>query len=243
MMKQKSLIISDLKFVVKIHFENRTDSSVSIGRKTINIRIPQYLNRDERMRKEIKLLSWAKKKLQKNIHKIPREIKKEYCDGQLLELGVNKYTLNIDFKEKHNSSVRIIKDNIYLSISSKLNRDKQNKHISILLSRIIASDRLPDLKQKIDELNREHFNQKVNKIFFKNNKSNWGSCSNLGNINISTRLLFAPNDVLEYICIHELAHLIEHNHSARFWKLVKDAMPKYKEKEKWLKENREKCIF
>jgi len=102
---------------------------------------------------------------------------------------------------------------------------------------------LPKLQEKIYELNEKHFNRKINKIFFKHNKSNWGSCSNARNINISTRLLFAPDEVLEYVCIHELAHLIEQNHSDRFWTLVETAMPNYVEKEKWLKENRDFCRF
>ena len=88
-----------------------------------------------------------------------------------------------------------------------------------------------------------YFNQKINKVFFKYNKSNWGSCSAAGNINISTRLLFVPDDVLEYVCIHELAHLIEHNHSDRFWGVVEKAMPNYKEKINWLKENGHICSF
>ena len=71
----------------------------------------------------------------------------------------------------------------------------------------------------------------------------WGSCSEKGNINISTRLLFAPEDVLEYVCIHELAHLIEQNHSEKFWQLVKNAMPNYQEKRKWLKENGDSICF
>jgi len=83
----------------------------------------------------------------------------------------------------------------------------------------------------------------INKIFFKNLRSRWGSCSERSNINISTGLLFAPEDVLEYICIHELAHLIEQNHSSRFWQLVEKAMPDYREKEKWLNENGGKCGF
>jgi hypothetical protein len=53
----------------------------------------------------------------------------------------------------------------------------------------------------------------------------------------------APDDILEYVCIHELAHLCEMNHSPRFWALVKKAMPDYKEKEKWLKANGDTCFF
>jgi predicted metal-dependent hydrolase len=49
--------------------------------------------------------------------------------------------------------------------------------------------------------------------------------------------------VIDYVIIHELAHLIEFNHSNKFWKLVETAMPNYQEKEKWLKENNYVCRF
>ncbi|MDV7393186.1 M48 family metallopeptidase, partial [Arthrospira platensis SPKY1] len=77
----------------------------------------------------------------------------------------------------------------------------------------------------------------------KYNSSNWGSCSSGRNINLSTRLLFAPPAVQDYVIIHELAHLVELNHSDRFWKLVSEIMPDYEEKEKWLKEYGHLCEF
>jgi len=49
--------------------------------------------------------------------------------------------------------------------------------------------------------------------------------------------------VVDYVIVHELAHLIEANHSHRFWKVVSDIMPNYKEKEEWLKENNHLCDF
>jgi len=98
-------------------------------------------------------------------------------------------------------------------------------------------------KEKIDELNKKYFNKKINKIFFKNHKSKWGSCSSNNNINISTRLLFAPEPVMDYVCIHELAHLVEKNHSGKFWNLVEKAMPDYKDKIKWLRDNGDNCNF
>jgi predicted metal-dependent hydrolase len=62
-------------------------------------------------------------------------------------------------------------------------------------------------------------------------------------VNLSTRLLFAPRFVQDYVILHELAHLIEMNHSDRFWALVERYMPNYPEAEKWLKVNRAKCDF
>ena len=131
----------------------------------------------------------------------------------------------------------------YLNISSILPEDIKQKHISVLISRLIARKKKPDIEKKIHNLNEKHFNFNVRKIFLKYNTSNWGSCSNQNNINISTRLLFAPEEVIDYICIHELAHLQEKNHSIIFWELVETAMPNYKEQEKWLKENSDKCWF
>jgi len=83
-----------------------------------------------------------------------------------------------------------------------------------------------DYRYRRDYIERvSNLDKLKNKIFFKNAKSRWGSCSEAGNINVSTRLLFAPDEVLESVCIHELAHLIERNHSEKFWALVEQAMP------------------
>ena len=62
-------------------------------------------------------------------------------------------------------------------------------------------------------------------------------------MNLSTRLLFAPKDVIDYVIIHELAHLYEMNHSKKFWNIVSQVMPNYKEKEKWLSKNGRLCDF
>ena len=71
--------------------------------------------------------------------------------------------------------------------------------------------------------------------------SKWGSCSHTGKMTLSTRLLFAPEEVQDYVIIHELCHLEELNHSDRFWRLVERFDPTYEEKEDWLKEYGHYC--
>jgi predicted metal-dependent hydrolase len=73
------------------------------------------------------------------------------------------------------------------------------------------------------------------RISIKDQKSRWGSCSHSGNLNFNWRLLLAPLDVLEYIVIHELAHLREGNHSPRFWALVATLCPNFKQHRRWLR--------
>jgi predicted metal-dependent hydrolase len=75
------------------------------------------------------------------------------------------------------------------------------------------------------------------KILLKKLKSRWGSATYRNIINLNIHLLKAPLDVIEYVVLHELSHLIERNHSKRFWKIVSDNMCDYKIKIKWLKVN------
>lgn len=67
-------------------------------------------------------------------------------------------------------------------------------------------------------------------------KTRWGSCSGKNSINFSWRLIMAPDDVIDYVVVHELAHTIHHNHSPSFWQLVKSVMPDYAEKRSGLKQ-------
>lgn len=235
--------LNGIPFKVKIHYEYRNSWTVSVGNGTVNIRIPVLLNRKESVKKVQELKAWAKKKILEDPRRFRLDTQKEYKNGDILKVGSEKYFLEIELKDKKSSSARIIDNTIKISVSSNLTKEKQNDHISTLISRCIGGKRLPELWEKIDLLNKRHFGQKVNNIYFKNLKSRWGSCSGKGNINISTRLLFAPEDVLEYVCIHELAHLIMPNHSKKFWALVQKAMPGYKDKIKWLKNNGKSCKF
>ena len=73
------------------------------------------------------------------------------------------------------------------------------------------------------------------RITIRNQKSKWGSCSSQGNLNFNCLLMLAPPSVRDCVVVHELCHLIELNHSKRFWALVAKALPEYRKEEQWLK--------
>lgn len=80
------------------------------------------------------------------------------------------------------------------------------------------------------------------RIAIRAQKTRWGSCSGKGNLNFNCLLMLVPDDVRDYVIVHELCHLIELNHSPAFWAEVSKVMPNYKEKRKWLKDNGSKYI-
>ncbi|MBD5395437.1 MAG: M48 family metallopeptidase [Lachnospiraceae bacterium] len=80
-------------------------------------------------------------------------------------------------------------------------------------------------------------------IHIKDQKSRWGSCSGKGNLNFNWRLIMAPEQVLDYVVIHELCHLRHMDHSREFWELVESICPFYKQLKKWLKEHGESLYF
>lgn len=69
-----------------------------------------------------------------------------------------------------------------------------------------------------------------------NNKTRWGSCDSKRNIKLNYRLIMLPHKAVDFVLIHELAHIIEFNHSKQFYKIISKVMPSYKLQQKILKE-------
>ena len=75
------------------------------------------------------------------------------------------------------------------------------------------------------------------RITIRNQKTRWGSCSAKGNLNFNCLLMLCPEDVLDYVIVHELCHRKVMNHSARFYAEVTRVLPEYRQYERWLKDH------
>lgn len=82
------------------------------------------------------------------------------------------------------------------------------------------------VEQKLEHWNRV-YGFKYNRVSIRDHKTQWGSCSRKGNLNFNYKILFLPDEMADYIVVHELCHLKEMNHSARFWKLVAKVIPNH----------------
>jgi hypothetical protein len=105
-------------------------------------------------------------------------------------------------------------------------------------TRIVCAEPLQSLRLKTQILVRErleHYNFKFSTVQVSTAQSRWGSCSRRGNLSFSYKLAVVPPELLDYVVVHELCHLKEHNHSRSFWNLVAVHIPNHKECRKALR--------
>ena len=104
--------------------------------------------------------------------------------------------------------------------------------VEVYLRRLAAAE----LPPRLLELAAQH-GLRVNRVTVRNQKTRWGSCSRRGTISLNWRLIQTPPFVRDYIFLHELMHLRQMNHSARFWREVENVCPGFPAAERWLKQH------
>ncbi|PHN00885.1 M48 family metallopeptidase [Flavilitoribacter nigricans] len=245
--KKSELILIDVagkRIPLKVVYERRPNIRAAIGKKEVILRIPNNPFSTVNVSQEIdRIKGWLLEVDRKRDGALDRLAIREYIDGQILEVGARQYRLSIREEDRQTHSARLQDGVIELKIARADAGPNLQQNIKTLLSRVIGNDHLPQITRRVHEINDRYFRKPVQSVKLRYNHSRWGSCSTNGNINLSTRLLFAPQPVIDYVIVHELAHMVEMNHSPRFWKVVKDVLPNYKEMEKWLRENSYLCDF
>ncbi len=242
--KEYLLTVDGLDIPVKIYKERRNSIRASLGKKHAILRLPFFITKKGEREQIDRFYHWLKEKvLSKERYRLQFE-KKKYKEGYRFDLFDQSYALNFVFSQNKNHSAKYLKDGIIqVKLAEGSSIAYAESAITSLISRVIAQRYKPSITERVLNINQKYFQKGIKSVNLKYNKSNWGSCSSSSNINLSTRLLFAPEIVQDYVIIHELSHLIEMNHSSRFWKIVSDIMPDYKNHEKWLKENGYLCDF
>lgn len=108
--------------------------------------------------------------------------------------------------------------------------------IGVALRRFYKEMGREELKKSVDEYSKK-MGLYPKQLVFRSQKTRWGSCSHRGTVSLNWRLVAAPPDCLDYVVVHELAHLKYQNHSQKFWNLVERHSANFRAHRKWLKEH------
>lgn len=221
-----------------IHSRRARHLRISIGTdRNVSLIIPRHASEEQGMKFLNSRLSWVEKTLSriKPRKKQPWEFKFEE-DTQIFFFGL-----------PHRLSFSDVRMYPYVNKSQKSKVKSQNLNGNNDGSLgIVTPDKKKIFENFLSNKLREHIYGfafkfcKTHGFAFKDLKiksmrSRWGSCSRLGNLNFSLRLIHYNPQVINYVVIHELCHTREMNHSRRFWELVGQFCPEYKKYIKLLK--------
>ena len=152
-----------------------------------------------------------------------------WVDGEHLQYLGNAILLNVTQNTKN-------KQPEYANNALTIATPEANNHgaISRKVIHWYKKQAMPDFARRLEILAAK-LGVPTPPLMLSNAQSRWGSCSSRGDVRLNWRLLQAPPHIINYVICHELAHLKEMNHSAKFWGVVEQLSPDYKQAEKELK--------
>lgn len=226
-----------MKPEIRIEYVHKRHSSAYIRNGEVILRISAYLSEDEKRVHTEQLMHKIMPKLAALdagmflLSNILETSRAEFVGQRMVDVcvsfGVRRMVImdatKIVFKDPdvpkstHLAPVRVHKEMVSLEKLIKALLAYARKYAQVYVEEVLAEW-------------TDYFGyQRLQNVQIRHTESRWGSCSGRGNISISLKTLLLPEELFEYVCVHEVAHLQEMNHSARFWEIVASAMPHWKE--------------
>jgi len=181
------------------------------------VTIPNYVSYDEGERFVHSKTDWIKEHLEKL---------KNSGHGLIVfdentEFKTHKHTLKIvkHAEQKIKFTVANGLLTIYYPDDIDIKSQRMQKSIKYIIDFTLREEAIRYLPKRLDELSKA-VNIPYNRLFIKNIKSRWGSCSGRNNINLNIHLMRLPEHLIDYVILHELAHVVEKNHGRQFWHVL-----------------------
>ena len=215
-----------MKMAYDIRYSNRKTLGITVDRdKSIIVRAP-----DRTSKKEVRDFIdhkrfWIYTKLN-HPQKFSDNEKKEFVSGaSIMYLGRN-YKLDV------------VNENIEgLRFSSKFIISRKNRKYAFdIFKQWYLKKAFEKIPPRVN-FYTDNLGVNYNRLNIKELKYRWGSCTPNNNLNFNWRLMKAPMFAIDYVIVHELTHLLEANHTLKFWNIVKTQIPKYLQAKEWLKNN------
>lgn len=175
---------------------------------------------------------WIHKKLDEISTAKAIDVKRNFTNGEsFLYLGCD-YPLQLKVDPKH-AKIMVRLENGRLEVNTPVADEVVIRGALEAWYRFMGAEHIKARLKHFQSL----LDVSPNRITIRDQKTRWGSCSSKGNLNFNWRLMMAPSEVVDYVVVHELCHLIHPNHSKNFWNQVSAILPDYRARKDWLKNN------
>ncbi|MDR1755365.1 MAG: M48 family metallopeptidase [Culturomica sp.] len=142
------------------------------------------------------------------------------------DIKTKLHTVKIRETENPEAAYKMEGEEITLFIPAGLSAERVEKSIRNFLAEIYRLECRQLLPGRVRDLAKQ-YGFTYRKLSFRNNRSNWGSCSFNNNIQLNVQLMKLPDELIDYVILHELCHTLEKNHSEKFWALMGTVSPRY----------------
>lgn len=174
---------------------------------------------------------WIEKKISDQYSKLPKATT-EFVSGQgLMYLGRN-YRLKVYRSGVGTTGLRNGRIEVWVPDKTISSQDTIKGMVEIWY-KTRAAEKFKERVRHYEKVVGSH----ATSIAVKDMRTKWGTCTALGRVTLNWRLILAPIRIIDYVIVHELCHLLYHDHSRKFWSAVMRVMPDYESRKHWLKTN------
>ena len=224
--------MNGFEFPLEVIRSDRRKRSVSfeVRDERVTVRVPKRLSEKHLCEFIVKRTPWIIAKL-KEARERPSIKPKEYVNGEAFPYFGHDYCLKIDTCDEKSVELR----DGYLRIALLRTDTKPRETAQRLLESWYKDQVSAYLKEKVAQFAKV-IGVSPKSIIVKSYKSRWGSCSPKGDLSFNWRLVFMPHPIIDYVVVHELCHMLELNHSKRFWQHVEHHIPNHRARRNALKQ-------
>ncbi len=226
-------------YIERESFRRRISLSVALNDE-IRVRAAKSTSKSEILQFLSLQRNWISVRLDKNSNFRIRYPKKTYSEGEKFLFFGRTFSLHFEAAENAMGQIYLRGDSLIVGVP-KLERRGFQKNLPHPEMAKPIRDFYRHQGRSFIKTTTAEFAGKMQlfpkDLSFRSQKTRWGSCSTSGHLSFNWRLIIAPKDVIEYVIVHEIAHLKHHDHSKNFWNVVASQIPNYRILRKWLKDN------
>lgn len=225
------LRVNDKVIEYKIERKRIKNYYISIKDGIVTVKVPMRTSQE----KIEDLLSKRTEWIFENVEQQKKKIKKphEYLEGECFKVLAKDVVLNISYQKVKEPKLKFSRKKFCVTLPEEY-KENSKEEVKTLIDNFYTDFAEKEVGKAMKKM-AVKVGISPNSYKIKNLKSTWGNCSTARNISINKNVVMYSKHAIEYVCLHELCHLQNMNHSREFWNMVQDYMPDYKKAEKELK--------
>ena len=217
--------------VTVIRSDRRRSATIKVDKSGVSFRVPNDIKHQKIVELVEKKTPWIRKKLEYAASLTTRPLL-YFEDGDPIPYLGKTYRLKV--KTGGPPQVELLGERVLVTVATQ--ELANSLYVRLVLERWLIDEAAILLAERL-EFFAPVVGVRPTGLQVKAYKARWGSCKKNGQIQLNWRLIHGPVEILDYVVVHELCHILQHNHSPAYWSEVARVMPDYKVKRKWLSEN------